>query len=138
MLMLVTACSGGEVENGRVALRVLWWGQAGDHPEEVTTFIDWLVNSPKAAEIQLSDRGMPINTDVRHQIFDELKPADRQAARFLDEVTPTLAPPPAIPPPGSPEVQDVLMQINEAVLFNRVTVEQAVQQFRQQATAAIE
>lgn len=30
------------------------------------------------------------------------------------------------------------MQINEAVLFNRVTVEQAVQQFRQQATAAIE
>lgn len=30
------------------------------------------------------------------------------------------------------------MQVNEAVLFNRVSIEQAVEQFRQQATAAIE
>ncbi|MEB3370398.1 ABC transporter substrate-binding protein [Saccharopolyspora mangrovi] len=118
---------------------MLWTASSNtDHPEEAATFINWLVNSPKAAEIQLSDRGLPINTDIRHQIVDKLKPADRQAAQFLDEVTPALAPPPQIPPPGSPEVQDVLMQVNEAVLFNRISIEQAVQQFRQQATAAIE
>ncbi|UVS78928.1 ABC transporter substrate-binding protein [Actinokineospora sp. UTMC 2448] len=108
-----------------------------EHPEAAATFIDWLVNSPKAAEIQLSDRGLPANTEVREQVFGKLKAADQQSGEFLREIGPTLAPPPVLPPPGAGEVQGVLQQLNEQLLFDRISVPEAVSQFRQQAEAAL-
>jgi len=108
-----------------------------EHPEEAAEFIDWMVNNPRPAEIQLSDRGLPINTEVRDHIVPQLSPADQQARTFLEEITPQLASPPKLPPPGSPEVQDILIQINEAVLFDRLSPEQAAEQFRTKAENAI-
>ncbi|GAA2359838.1 extracellular solute-binding protein [Saccharopolyspora halophila] len=108
-----------------------------EHPEAAAEFINWMVNDPRPAEIQLTDRGLPINTEVREHIVSQLSPADQQARRFLEEVTPDLSQPPKLPPPGSPEVQDILVQINQAVLFNRMTPAQAAENFRTQANSAI-
>ncbi|MGX7826607.1 ABC transporter substrate-binding protein [Actinokineospora sp. 24-640] len=108
-----------------------------EHPKEAATFVNWLVNSPKAAEIQLSDRGLPVNTELRESVFAKLKPADQQAGEFLKVIGPGLAAPPALPPPGAGEVQSVLQQVNEQVLFDRLTVPDAVKQFRSQAEAAL-
>ncbi|MFC7616462.1 ABC transporter substrate-binding protein [Actinokineospora soli] len=108
-----------------------------EHPREAATFIDWMVNSPKAAEIQLSDRGLPVNTELRTAVFDKLKPADQRAGEFLAEISPGLAAPPVLPPPGAGEVQGVLQQLNEQLLFDRITVPDAVREFRAQAEAAL-
>ena len=108
-----------------------------EHPREAATFIDWMVNSPKAAEIQLSDRGLPINTELRTAVFDKLKPADQRSGEFLAEISPGLAAPPVLPPPGAGEVQSVLQQLNEQLLFDRITVPDAVREFRSQAEAAL-
>ncbi len=117
----------------------MFWSASSrsEHPGEAATFINWLVNSPKAAEIQLSDRGLPINTELREQIFDKLEEPDQQAGEFLEEIGPDLADPPPLPPPGAGEVQDIMLQLNEQVLFGQMTADQAVQQFRSQASAAI-
>jgi multiple sugar transport system substrate-binding protein len=108
-----------------------------EHPEQAATFIDWMINSPKAAEIQLSDRGLPVNLDNRRAVFDELKPADQISGRFLEEITPTLQPPPVLPPMGAGEVQSVLQQLNEQLLFDRITVADAVKEYRSQTEAAL-
>ncbi|MPY77867.1 MAG: extracellular solute-binding protein [Actinophytocola sp.] len=117
----------------------MFWAASSrsEHPEEAATFINWLVNSPKAAQIQLSDRGLPINTELRERISDDLEAPDQQSAKFLEKIGTDLADPPALPPPGAGEVQDILLQINEQLLFGRLSADQAAQQFRDQASAAI-
>ncbi len=107
-----------------------------EHPEESARFIDYLVNSPEVAEVALSDRGLPINTALRQQIVDQLSPADQKSAEFLEEITPDLAEPPPLPPPGAGEVQRILQQLHEQVLFDRLTVEEAADRFMADADAA--
>jgi multiple sugar transport system substrate-binding protein len=108
-----------------------------EHPEAAATFINWMINSPKAAEIQLSDRGLPINLDNRKGVFDKLKPADQISGKFLEEITPNLQPPPVLPPMGAGEVQSVMQQLNEQLLFDRITVADAVKEYRSQTEAAL-
>lgn len=128
-----------EQQAGMYYKPAMFWAASSrsDHPEEAATFINWLVNSPEAAEIQLSDRGLPINTELREQIFDKLEEPDQQSGEFLEEIGPDLADPPPLPPPGAGEVQDIMLQLNEQVLFGQLTADQAAQRFREQASAAI-
>ena len=107
-----------------------------EHPEAAAKFINYLINSPEAAELTLSDRGLPINTALREQIVPQLKPADQQSAAFLAEIGPDLADPPPLPPQGAGEVQRILQQLHEQVLFNQLTVDQAADQFMTELDAA--
>lgn len=107
------------------------------HPEEAAQFVDFLVNDPEAAKLQLADRGLPINTTLREQIKASLKPADKQSADFLAEIGPKLAPPPPLPPKGAGDVADIIEQINEQVLFDRMTPDKAAKQLLEQMTSAI-
>jgi multiple sugar transport system substrate-binding protein len=112
-------------------------GQKSEHKEEAARFLDFLVNDPEAARIILSDRGMPVNLKNRDAIVPSLTAADQKSAAFIKEVGPSVSAPPPLPPKGAGAVNDVIQQINEQVLFNRLSVDQAVQQFRQQAESAI-
>lgn len=117
----------------------MYWSASSEseHPEEAAKFIDWLVNSPDAAELLLSDRGVHINTELREEIADDLGPADTAATEFVAEITPELAEPPAVPPVGAGEVQDIIQRLNEEVLFDQLSVEDAVEQFMSEARTAI-
>jgi multiple sugar transport system substrate-binding protein len=128
-----------EGNSGMYLKATMYWSAAADseHPEEAVRFIDWLVNAPEAAELLLSDRGVHINAELREQITDQLGPADALATEFVAEVTPELEDPPPVPPVGAGEVQDIIQRINEEVLFDRLSVEDAVQQFMDEARAAI-
>lgn len=106
------------------------------HPEEAAQFVNFLINDPEAARLQLSDRGLPINTRLRDQITGQLSPADKKSATFVKEITPELAPPPALPPKGAGDVEKILSRINEEVLFNRVSVPKAVQEYIDQVKSA--
>jgi multiple sugar transport system substrate-binding protein len=112
-------------------------GGRSEHQEEAAKFVDFMLNDPEAAKIILSDRGLPVNLKTREAILPQLDPADQKSAAFVKEVGPALGTPPPLPPKGAGEVNTLIQQLNEQVLFNRVTVDQAVQQFRSQAESAI-
>jgi multiple sugar transport system substrate-binding protein len=128
-----------EDEPGMYLKATMYWSAAAEseHPEEAVAFIDWLVNSPDAAELLLSDRGVPINTENREAITDQLGPADALATEFIAEITPDLQDPPPVPPVGAGEVQDIIQRLNEEVLFDQLSVEEAVEQFMSEARTAI-
>jgi multiple sugar transport system substrate-binding protein len=117
----------------------MYWsiGANTEHPEEAARFVDFLVNAPEAAELLLSDRGLPVNTQLRGQIVDRLEPLDQQVAAFLEEIGPGLQVSPPVPPPGAGEVQQIIQQLHEQVLFDQLTVEQAADQFMEQVRSAI-
>jgi multiple sugar transport system substrate-binding protein len=112
-------------------------GGKSKHQEEAAKFVDFLVNDPEAAKIILSDRGMPVNLKNREAIVPTLEAADQKSAAFIKEVEGSVSEPPPLPPKGAGEVNTVIQQINEQVLFNRLSVDDAVKQFRSQAEAAI-
>src|SRR5690606_17717419 len=46
-----------------------------EHPEESAKFVDFLLNDPEVAALQLTDRGLPANQSVREAILPELTAA---------------------------------------------------------------
>ncbi|WP_324649395.1 ABC transporter substrate-binding protein [Georgenia sp. H159] len=106
-----------------------------DHPEAAATFIDWMLNSPEAGEIILSDRGLPANLEVREHIMDQLSEAEQQAATFIEEVSADIPDSPNTPPRGAGEVNDLLKRVNEEVLFGQTTPQEGAERFISEAAS---
>lgn len=129
---------GTEQQAGMYFKPAQFWSASAqtEHPEEAARFIDFLLNDPRVADLMLSERGLPVNVELREQILGKLSPADQQAAAFLEEIEPTIAPPPPLPPQGAGEVQGIMQQLNEQVLFGQLTPDQAADAFMDQVNSA--
>ncbi|NDL57345.1 ABC transporter substrate-binding protein [Phytoactinopolyspora mesophila] len=108
-----------------------------DHPEEAALFVDFLLNDVRAAEIMLTDRGLPANLRVRDEILPLLPDTEEQVSDFMTEITPDLADPPPPPPHGAGEIPEINTRLWEEALFDRLTPEEAAQQFIDEASIAI-
>lgn len=106
-----------------------------EYPEEAALFLDWMLNSPEAGEIILSDRGLPANLEVRAHIMDQLSPADQQAAEFVEDVSADILDASNTPPRGAGEVNSLLQRINEEVLFGQITPLEGAETFIEEASA---
>jgi len=115
------------------------WSMSADteHPEAAAEFISFLLSDERAGELMLVDRGVPLDVDIRESIADALDPANAKAAEFVEIVGAEAEPPPGVPPQGAGEVQQILWRLNEQVLFEQMSIEDAVAAFIDEATAAI-
>ncbi|MFD6178442.1 MULTISPECIES: ABC transporter substrate-binding protein [unclassified Isoptericola] len=107
------------------------------HPEEAAKLVDFLLNDPDAAKLQLTDRGLPANMKVREAILPDLTAADQRMADFMAELEDDVVDNPPVPPNGANEMQDIITRINTEVLFERMTPDQAADAFLQDVGAAI-
>ncbi|MFC0626235.1 ABC transporter substrate-binding protein [Kribbella deserti] len=97
------------------------------HPAEAAKFLDFLANSPKAADLLLTERGVPANTKLRAAITSKLTTTDQQALQFLNTVAERAAPPPPVTPVGGSAITDILTRKGADVLFGRATPEAAAE-----------
>lgn len=97
------------------------------HPAEAAKFLDYLANSPKAAELLLTERGVPANTKLRTAITSKLTSTDQQAVQFLGTVAEKAAPPPPVTPVGGSSISEILARQGGEVLFGRATPDQAAE-----------
>ncbi|WP_234988252.1 ABC transporter substrate-binding protein [Demequina sp. NBRC 110056] len=108
-----------------------------EHPEAAAKFVDFLVNSPEAGALILSDRGLNINTAVREAVSGQLDPLEVQAAEFLAELESEIVDGPPAPPTGAADVPEITGRINQEVLFDTMSPADAAAQFTSEAGAAI-
>jgi len=108
-----------------------------EHPEESAKLVDFLLNDPEVAKLQLTDRGLPANMTVREAILPELTAADQKVADFMAALEPEIVDNPAVPPSGANEIQDIMIRINTEVLFERMTPDEAADAFLKDVGAAI-
>lgn len=130
----------GSEQEGQYALNSMWYSAfAGtDHPEEVAQFLDFMINSPEAGAITLSERGAPPNSTVTESIQDQLEPADQESIAFVDSVREVvLATPPPTPPAGASGFQEVLRRMVVDVAFDRAEPQAAAEQLIQEVSADI-
>ncbi|MFI2293711.1 ABC transporter substrate-binding protein [Isoptericola sp. NPDC019571] len=108
-----------------------------EHPEESAKLVDFLLNDPEVAKLQLTDRGLPANLTVREAILPELAAADQKVADFMAALESDIVDNPAVPPNGANEIQDIMIRINTEVLFERMTPDEAADAFLKDVGAAI-
>lgn len=109
-----------------------------EHPEESAKFVDFLLNDPEVAALQLTDRGLPSNLSVRESILGDLPPIDKKVADFMADLEDEIVDNPPVPPNGSGEVQDIMIRLNTEVLFGDKTPQEAAEAFISEVGAAIE
>ena len=140
----VTAAAGTELTmlryptiTGNVADRkafykasMLWSASARtENPEAAIAFIDWLVNSPEAANINLAERGQPANGEMQAAIKPKLSKEQQTVQQFLTDIKPELTEAPIAPPPGGGKIGDVMLRYSTEVLFGRQSSAEAAQKF---------
>lgn len=125
--------------SGLAVLPSQFWAIASgsEHPAEAALLVDWLLNQPAAAEIILSDRGLPFNPDTLSVVEPLLAPADAQAAAYLTEVLEigVVAPP---QPAGGAILNELSQRIESEILFDRVTSAEGAQQWIDELSASLE
>ena len=99
-----------------------------DHPEEVVTFLDFFVNDIEAARINMADRGLSANTEIRPQLMEEMDDMNQASAEFLTEIEDELGPPEPVPASGQATLGDILDRYQEELFFERLTPEDAAEQ----------
>lgn len=107
-----------------------------EHPEESAKFVDFLLNDPEAAALQLTDRGLPSNLSVRESILGDLEAADAKVADFMADLEDEIVDGPPVPPNGAGDVQDIITRINSEVLFGSMTPDEAAEAFLSEVEAA--
>ncbi|MFI6791449.1 ABC transporter substrate-binding protein [Nonomuraea sp. NPDC050383] len=97
------------------------------HPAEAALFVDFLANDEEAANILLTDRGVPANKRIRTAITPKLAETDKAAAEYLDTLKVGTAP--RVTPNGASNLEAIIKRHTEEVLFDRMTPEQAAKSF---------
>jgi multiple sugar transport system substrate-binding protein len=97
------------------------------HPAEAAAFVNFLANNEAAANILLTERGVPANQKMRAAIAGKLKETDKAAAEFLDTLP--ISDPPRVTPNGASTIETILKRHTENVLFGRATPEQSATAF---------
>lgn len=106
-------------------------------PDAAASFIDFMLNSETAGGLLLSDRGLPANTDVREAISGNFSPSEQKAAEFIADLEDEIVDGTAVPPIGAGEVAAILDRYNNEVLFERMTPQDAAEQFRTEVESVI-
>jgi multiple sugar transport system substrate-binding protein len=109
-----------------------------EHPAEAAKFVDYLVNSPVAAKIIGTDRGIPANADTLAAIRGDLDPASEAAAQFNEQIRELVEPPPALTPAGASDINAMLQRAAQEALFGRQSSQEAAEKFIDELTTAVD
>jgi multiple sugar transport system substrate-binding protein len=98
-------------------------------PQAAVDLVNWWVNSPECANINLAERGIPANTEILAAITPKLSPAQQGVAKFLADIKPELATPPVNAPKGGGKLANMLLRYETDVLFGRTSTKDAATKF---------
>ena len=106
-----------------------------EHPEAAAIFLDYVVNSPEAGEIFGTSVGFPASSSKLEGA--KLEGADKQVADYLDSVEDRIGEAPPIPVVGYGSLEQTFWDLGKALGLGAVTVDDAVQQFFDEASVVL-
>ena len=109
----------------------MYWSASAttDHPAEVATFLNFLANSEEAADLLMTERGVPANDTIREYITPSLDEVNAKVVDFLDVVGTSVGPSLRVTPPGGAAAETILDSHTEQVLFGTLSPEDAAASF---------
>jgi multiple sugar transport system substrate-binding protein len=134
-LLRVPSQDGKPQDDGLFYKPSMYWSASArtKHPDEVATFIDYLVNNTDVAKVITTERGFSTSSKIQDAIKPLLTPTDKSALDYLTAIKPELGQAPAVPPVGSSKVADALGRHTTDVLFGRADAQSAAAAFKSDA-----
>ena len=100
-------------------------------------FLDYFTNDIEANKVLAAERGVPISSKVRDALKPTLDDTTKIVFDYVDAVGKVAT---AIDPPNPaawPAISDVLLSLEQQMLFGKMTVEDAAKSYRTQANALL-
>jgi len=107
--------------------------ETSQYKDEAAKFMDWFVNDIECNQILLGERGIPANSQVSEAVKGNVSEIGAIAYDFVTEVNKVAT---AVDPPnpaGYSEVEALLKNLAEDILYGNLTYEEATEQFVPQA-----
>jgi multiple sugar transport system substrate-binding protein len=101
--------------------------------EEAAKFIDFWVNNIDANKIIMGERGVPVSSAVKEALKPDLSPEQTKVFEYVawaEQNSSEMDPP---NPPGATEVDKLLKETAEQIMYKKLTVEQGAAKFREEA-----
>jgi len=129
----------GENNGAYFAPTMFWTITSGSkHPAEAAEFVDFLTNNQEAAKLLGTDRGVPANLVSRENISGGLTGTDKTLSDFITKIGPKVEWAPAATPNGAADANNMLVRYTTEVLFERLTPQDAAEQYIAELQAAID
>lgn len=107
-------------------------------PKAATKLINYLVNSPKASKLIGTDRGVPINKDIRNSMEKKATGNDKKVISFISRVDKIAGQAPPVDPTSSSEILDMYHKIVEQVEFKKISPSEGAANFIKQANSTLQ
>jgi multiple sugar transport system substrate-binding protein len=131
----LTVLPGPNTEKGLFLKPAMFFSVAKNskHAEEAAKFINFFVNTLEVEEIQKGERGVPINSDIREAISQQLDEVQKNMFEYIDLAAANSSPIDTNYPTGSAEVLNLLgTDIEDRILFAELSPEEGAKKFREQ------
>jgi len=127
----------GEFKSGeQLQVPAAVMSKVSKNKEEAAKLINWFVNDLEATKIYKAENGLPGTEPVRENLKSELAPLDVEAISILETVGEEI-PPTTIRPSGSVEVLSIYKRYAESIAFEKMSIEEAVDAFFEEAKKAL-
>lgn len=122
-------------ENGKKALWIkpgMFFSIAENskNKEEAAKFVNWFVNSEEANDIIMAERGTPVSSKIRDYMKSKLSEKQKEMFDYVDLAIGHSEETPPPDPQGMSEVNKLLVDIMDQVLYGQITPEDAAKNFR--------
>ncbi|UKS30436.1 ABC transporter substrate-binding protein [Paenibacillus sp. HWE-109] len=104
---------------------------------EAAKFISWFLNDVEANKLIKGDRGIPISKDVKESLKPTLSEGDQKIYDYMawaEQNSSSMDPPDPI---GAAEVSKLLRDMQEQILYKKLSVEEAAAKFSTEASAIL-
>lgn len=126
---------GDNISQGMYLKPAMLWSvsENSEHKEEAVKFINFFTNTKEVFDTIGSDRGVPINNEIREEMRADLDEIETKIYDYIDKVTENSSPIDTNFPAQSSEILNELNTIDERVMYGQITPEEGAAEFRKSA-----
>lgn len=103
--------------------------------EEAAKFINFFVNDLEANNSLKGERGVPVSSAVRDNLQSSLSTAQQQIYKYMDYVSEHSSPADPMLPNNFAQINELLLSLNEQILYEKISPSEAYKQLKDQAAA---
>ncbi|HEY4389553.1 MAG TPA: extracellular solute-binding protein [Ktedonobacteraceae bacterium] len=106
--------------------------------EEAVSFINFLLNDTSAIKVLGIERGIPGSARAQNLLKPALSASDLVQLNLVDQISAVSRPKLVLDPPGAGEVESLLGFVNQGLLYGKLTIAEAAENFVTQTDKILE
>lgn len=111
--------------------------ESSKNKEEAAKFISFFVNDTEANKLIMGERGVPVSSKVKEELLPLLSENETKIFEYVTWAEANSSPADPPNPIGAVEIEKLLRDLSERILFKKISIEDAAVEFRSEANAIL-